>query len=262
MGAVSGLPGRGDHLVLGHGRAALVRSHSGTAGVALNSVDGPLGYPTSAETAACRGGGCYQDYQGGAIIWSPRTGAQPPPRARSAPSARLDGGTGPLAYPTSDPNSGQPKAAATRTTRAEKSSGAPPPAPTLDEGPIRPAWPAPVRTARSATPPATSSADPRGGCYQDYQSRRNHLPPPPGAPPQPGPIRAAWAGSGFESGPLGYPTGYVTCGLPAWRLLPALPGRCIIWSPATGAHALSGDSAPPGPPPASWTAPSATPPAT
>lgn len=37
--------------------------------------DGVLGYPTSDEVCGIRAGGCYQDFQGGAILWSPATGA-------------------------------------------------------------------------------------------------------------------------------------------------------------------------------------------
>lgn len=35
---------------------------------------GPLGYPTSNEACGLRGGGCYQNYQGGAIYWGPNEG--------------------------------------------------------------------------------------------------------------------------------------------------------------------------------------------
>lgn len=36
--------------------------------------DGALGYPTSNEICGLRDGGCYQDYQGGAIYWGPNEG--------------------------------------------------------------------------------------------------------------------------------------------------------------------------------------------
>lgn len=36
---------------------------------------GPLGYPTRAEFCGLKDGGCFQDFQGGSIHWSPATGA-------------------------------------------------------------------------------------------------------------------------------------------------------------------------------------------
>ncbi|WP_306909458.1 M43 family zinc metalloprotease [Arthrobacter sp. B3I9] len=64
--------------------------------------NGLLGYPTTDEICGLTKGGCYQNYQNGAIIWSPTTGAQLSPKGPIRTlwqQNRFE--TGPLAYPTS-----------------------------------------------------------------------------------------------------------------------------------------------------------------
>lgn len=43
----------------------------------LRWENGPLGYPVSEEMCGLREGGCWQQFQGGAIYWSEKTGAWP-----------------------------------------------------------------------------------------------------------------------------------------------------------------------------------------
>ncbi|MDQ0663589.1 uncharacterized protein with LGFP repeats [Arthrobacter ulcerisalmonis] len=42
---------------------------------ATNFEDGVLGYPTTDEVGGLKNGGVYQNYEGGAILWSPSSGA-------------------------------------------------------------------------------------------------------------------------------------------------------------------------------------------
>ncbi|MDN5668407.1 MAG: hypothetical protein L0G87_08420 [Renibacterium salmoninarum] len=39
--------------------------------------DGPLGYPTGPETCGLKGNGCRQNFQNGAVLWSPTAGGWP-----------------------------------------------------------------------------------------------------------------------------------------------------------------------------------------
>jgi uncharacterized protein with LGFP repeats len=64
---------------------------------------GLLGYPTGGEVCGLRGGGCYQDFQGGAIIWSPASGAQPSHGAIRARWGQLGWENGFLGYPVAAP---------------------------------------------------------------------------------------------------------------------------------------------------------------
>jgi uncharacterized protein with LGFP repeats len=54
-----------------------------------------------------------------------------------------------------------------------------------------------------------------------------------------GPVRDRWAGSGWESGPLGYPTTDVTA-LSGGGRFAHFQGGSVYWSQATGARLVSG----------------------
>ncbi|MEW1804795.1 hypothetical protein AB0313_00130, partial [Pseudarthrobacter sp. NPDC080039] len=63
---------------------------------------GALGYPTTDEVAGLRDGGVYQNYQGGAIIWSPATGAHVSTGVIRGLWAATGFEGGALGYPTTD----------------------------------------------------------------------------------------------------------------------------------------------------------------
>ncbi|WP_104165830.1 D-alanyl-D-alanine carboxypeptidase family protein [Arthrobacter sp. SX1312] len=69
---------------------------------AHGSRNGRFGYPTGPEVCGLRGGGCYQNYQGGSIIWSPTTGARISVGAIRARWASTNFENGALGYPISD----------------------------------------------------------------------------------------------------------------------------------------------------------------
>jgi uncharacterized protein with LGFP repeats len=123
--------------------------------------NGPLGYPTGAVACGLSNGGCYQMFQGGAIIWSQTTGAF-----------------------------------------MSKFGG------------IRTAW---VRNGaengRLAYPMNDESCQlVNGGCYQMFQGGAVIWSPATGGQMSPyGAIRTAWASTGAEGGPYGYPTSDETC---------------------------------------------------
>ncbi|MEW1943314.1 hypothetical protein AB0299_19965, partial [Pseudarthrobacter sp. NPDC080037] len=64
--------------------------------------NGVLEYPVTDQVPGLRDGGVYQNYQGGAIVWSPATGAH----ASAGPIRSIWASTGyesgRLGYPTSD----------------------------------------------------------------------------------------------------------------------------------------------------------------
>jgi ribosomal protein L35AE/L33A len=140
--------GTGAHASLGGIRAEWGR---------LAYENGVLGYPTGEETSGLKGGGVYQMYQGGAIVWSPASGAHESTGAIRARYSQLDYENGTLGYPTSDETGGL-------------------------KG---------------------------GGVYQMYQGGAIVWSPATGAHESTGPIRARYAQLGFENGRLGYPTSNV-----------------------------------------------------
>ncbi|MFJ6002711.1 D-alanyl-D-alanine carboxypeptidase family protein [Arthrobacter sp. NPDC092385] len=67
-----------------------------------DAENGRFGYPTGPEVCGITGGGCYQNFQGGAIIWSERTGAHISTGAIRVAWARTGFEAGRLGYPTTD----------------------------------------------------------------------------------------------------------------------------------------------------------------
>ncbi|WP_235436411.1 GH25 family lysozyme [Arthrobacter sp. RIT-PI-e] len=65
---------------------------------------GSLRYPTGPEVCGLVKGGCYQNFQGGAITWAPGVGAHPTKGAIRTAWANTGYETGRLGYPTSSEN--------------------------------------------------------------------------------------------------------------------------------------------------------------
>ena len=109
-------------------------------------------------------------------------------------------------------------------------------------GGVPPAAISQIESSMSANPVlggntrAITCAQPGNGCYQDYQGGAIIWSPTTGAHVSAGPIRTAWANTGFLTGPLGYPTTEVTCAQPGNGCYQDYQGGAIIWSPTTGAH--------------------------
>ena len=81
--------------------------------------NGAMGYPTSGVICGLKNSGCFQNYQGGAIMWSP----PPAPRsARSEPSGTSGSSknlkTAPWATLTSNPVCGLTGGGCFQTSRA------------------------------------------------------------------------------------------------------------------------------------------------
>lgn len=92
-GAIVWSPASGARMSLGGIRARWAAS---------GYENGVLGYPTTNEVCGLRGGGCYQNYQGGSIIWSSRTGAWISMGGIRGAWARTGYENGALGYPTSN----------------------------------------------------------------------------------------------------------------------------------------------------------------
>ncbi|SDF77119.1 LGFP repeat-containing protein [Blastococcus aurantiacus] len=91
-GSIYWSPASGAHVVLGAIRDGWADRGSET---------GRLGYPVGSERCGLRGGGCFQEFQGGAIYWSPASGAHPVVGGIRDAWARQRWETGRLGYPTS-----------------------------------------------------------------------------------------------------------------------------------------------------------------
>ncbi|MDQ0662843.1 uncharacterized protein with LGFP repeats [Arthrobacter ulcerisalmonis] len=92
-GAIIWSPATGAHISVGAIRGLWA---------ATGFENGRLGYPTTDEVGGLKNGGVYQNYQGGAIIWSPATGAHISVGAIRSIWASTGFESGRLGYPTSD----------------------------------------------------------------------------------------------------------------------------------------------------------------
>ncbi|WP_136609649.1 GH25 family lysozyme [Sinomonas albida] len=209
----------------------------------LNSgaEQGPLGYPTSGVVCGLAGGGCYENFQNGAIMWSQATGAQLSP---SGPirTAWLNSGAeqGPLAYPTTGVVTGLVNGGTYQNYQNgaviwSQATGAQ----LSPSGPIRTAW---FNSGAEQGPlayPTTGVVTGlvNGGSYQNYQNGAVIWSQATGAQLSPsGPIRTAWLNSGAERGPLAYPTTGVVTGLVNGGSYQNYQNGAVIWSQATGAQ--------------------------
>ncbi|MGD9428723.1 LGFP repeat-containing protein, partial [Arthrobacter russicus] len=92
-GAINWTPNTGAKIT----KAGAIRSYWAS----QNYENGRFGYPVTDEICGQTAGGCYQDFQGGSILWSPTTGAQPStPGAIRTTWAQTGYHGGPLGYPT------------------------------------------------------------------------------------------------------------------------------------------------------------------
>jgi len=92
-GAIIWSPATGAHISIGAIRSLWA---------ATGFENGSLGYPVTDEVGGLKDGGVFQNYQGGAIIWSPATGAHISVGAIRSIWASTGYESGRLGYPTSD----------------------------------------------------------------------------------------------------------------------------------------------------------------
>jgi uncharacterized protein with LGFP repeats len=107
---------------------------------------------------------------------------------------------------------------------------------------VKAMWDAWVAAGSAAGPLGQPVGDPqcglgRGGCGQLFQGGSMYWSSGTGAFGLFGGIGAYWAGQRWEQGPLGYPTGAMTCG--ASGCSQAFEGGQVVWSAATGSHTAS-----------------------
>ncbi|GAB3358600.1 hypothetical protein [Modestobacter lapidis] len=201
----------------------------------------PLGYPTGSEVCGLRAGGCFQPFAGGGIYSSPATGVRAVTGTIRDRWAAQGWEGGALGYPTTDAfcglrdgGCGQHFAGGSIYTSA--AGGA-----RIVSGVLRNAWAAQGWEGGALGYPITDAfcglRD--GGCGQHFRGGSVYWSPASGARTVAGPIAARWAAQGWEWG-LGYPTTDAFCGLRDGGCGQHFQYGSVYWSPATGAHAVSG----------------------
>ncbi|MGY2084927.1 LGFP repeat-containing protein [Blastococcus sp. SYSU DS0539] len=203
---------------------------------------GVLGYPISDEMPAARGDGRVQLFQGGAILWTPSTGAQPVRGAVRAAWGSQGAESGVLGYPTSDELSAADGIGAVQLFQGgaifySPSTGAHP-----VRGAVRAAWAGyGAETGVLGYPTGAEVPTADGvGAAQVFQGGVMLYSPATGAHPVRGAVRAEWGRAGAEDGELGYPTGPEVAGPGGQGTVQPFQRGTVHWSVPTGAHAVTG----------------------
>lgn len=170
---------------------------------------GALGLPLSNEAATPDGQGRYNDFQNGAVYWSPQTGAHSVSGAIQDKWGDLGWEAGPLGYPTGDP---KPTADGNGTVQSFQVGSIYATGDGVHEvqGAIRDKYDAMGSDGGSLGVPTSDelSTPQRPGKYTTFDDGVIYWTPDLGASAiRYGKIFDAWKGQGFENGPLGFPTG-------------------------------------------------------
>ncbi|WP_430297710.1 hypothetical protein [Sinomonas sp. B1-1] len=197
--------------------------------------NGYLGYPTTDEIRGLKDGGTYQMYQGGAIVWSPATGARISNGAVRNAWAATGYENGPLGYPTSNE---QP--VSSRTVQ-DYQGGFIGWTPQNGAFTVTGAIADSLHANRGMGAPVGPEVKTADGAYQMFTNGAIIWTPATGAHVSTGAIRSVWAGTGYEGGPLGYPTTDEFAASGGWYQ--TYQGGSIFWSPATGGRVVATDFA-------------------
>ena len=176
---------------------------------------GVLGYPSDTEVCGLKDGGCVQSFENGQIHWTAATGANLT-RGGAIRSLWLTtrSENGVLGYPAGQETCGLKDGGCYQTFQNGQIHSSATSGTATRTGAIRNAWAAGgYQDGLLGFPTGTEACGLKGGgCYQSFQGGQIHWSPATGAhPTRAGAISSFWAQSGWENGPLGYPTGMETC---------------------------------------------------
>ncbi len=172
---------------------------------AVGGPAGALGLPTTDVTSIV-GGGRFAHFQNGSVYWSPGTGARIVSGAVRDRWAAQGWENGSLGYPTTDVTSlagGVFAHFQGGSVYSSPATGA-----RIVSGAVRDRWAAAGWENGSLGYPTTDLTPlARGGAFVHFERGSVYWSPATGARIVSGAVRDAWAGSGWETGPLGFPTG-------------------------------------------------------
>ena len=200
--------------------------------------NGVLGYPTS-DPVPLRGGGVGQRFQGGAVYWTPSTGAHVVRGWLGDTWAAWGYEAGVLGYPVMNEVCGLRGGGCGQVFQGGSIYLTAGTGSHVIGGAIRDRWAAQGYENGLLGYPTTDHICGlrNGGCGQVFQGGRIYWTPATGAHPVRGSVFSAWAAQGWEAGRLGYPVAseYPTRGL----ILQDFQGGRIVFDPRTGRTSIS-----------------------
>jgi uncharacterized protein YkwD len=199
-----------------------------------SEINGMFGKATSAEVYGLKGGGGYQMYARGAIVWSPATGAHTSTGGIRTSWAATGFENGYLGYPTTDEIGGLKDGGVYQMYQGGAIIWSPATGSHISTGGIRTTWAATGFENGYLGYPTTDEIGglKNGGVYQVYQGGVIYWSPSTGAYVTTGGIRNAWLNTGSENGRLGYPVSNEIKGANG-SVVQHFQGGSITWTPGS-----------------------------
>ncbi|MFJ5954628.1 GDSL-type esterase/lipase family protein [Paenarthrobacter sp. NPDC092416] len=197
--------------------------------------------PTSPEE--CTSTGCVQRFSGGDIAWSAGTGARVVVNGPVRSSWwDADGPAGYHGYPTTNTTYGLRNGGSKQLFERGAITASPATGAKRTTGSIHLSWGRTGFEGGYLGYPVTEERTGlhNGGAYQTFERGFIVWSPATGAHPSMGAIRERWWKSGLETGEFGYPTTDEVTGLRNGGSSQQYQHGTIIWSPGSGARALTG----------------------
>ncbi|WGW10718.1 hypothetical protein LWF01_11320 [Saxibacter everestensis] len=214
----------------------------GTVYRALGGASGVLGVSTSPERCGLKNSGCYQQFKGGSIHWTSKSGAHATRGAIRTEWQALGWENGFLGYPKGDQGCGLKDSGCYQTFEGGGIHYSANTDAHATRGKIRAAWEAQGwENGKLGYPKGDQGCGLKdSGCYQTFQGGSIHYSANTAAQITTGGIRSAWQASGWQDGPMGYPTSNEKCGLRDSGCYQSFQKGKIHWSSASGAHLTKG----------------------
>lgn len=200
-----------------------------------------IGNPISSEVGGQRNGGAYQDFQRGSIVWSPATGAHLSTGAIRQKWAATGFHNGQMGYPTSDEIGGLRDGGVYQNYEGGSIIWSPATGAHITYGSIRTTWRAQGSEGGKLGYPTSDEYAVPGGVAQNYQGGKIVWSPATGARIVAGAIGGKYDSMGGTGSSLGYPVTNSVGGLAYGGYAQDFQNGTVVWSPASGARALSGD---------------------
>nr|WP_281373171.1 SpoIID/LytB domain-containing protein [Kineococcus aurantiacus] len=197
-----------------------------------------LGRPTSDVFALPQVEGSYQNFERGAVYWSPRSGVHAVRGAIRDAWGRLGWENSALAFPSTDERPLALRGGAFQQFLGGSLYWSPATGAHEVRGAIRDRWGALGWETGYLGYPTSDERRLAAGAYATFEGGSVYWSRATGAHAVRGAIRDAWGRTGWEDGVLGYP---VTDELKlSGGAFTAFAGGSVYWSPATGAHVVRG----------------------
>ncbi len=205
---------------------------------ALGFENGVLGYPTTDPIGGLKDGGVYQNFEGGAIVWTPATGVHESLGVIRQLWQQLGFESGEMGYPMSEVIGGLRNGGSYQNYQSGAIVSSPTAGTHESLGPIRTRWSQLGFEGGLLGYPTTGVVTglTNGGSYQNYEGGAIISSPTAGTYESYGSIRQEWQQLGFETGILGYPTSPVVGGLTNGGSYQNYQNGAIVSSPTSGTH--------------------------